>query len=124
MCTLKHVAKMVSICILLLSLSVTSVLGVTWPSCRNRTPHPHTIFGDPVYVKHDPNHNITRTHRAFTVYYDDQVLAPRWTGLPPDYVPARSKELCTRSVLFGVGEGPAEAVAGAKQPAANAAGVW
>ena len=44
-------------------------------------------------------------------------------GLPPDYVPARIRELTTTSSLFGVGAGPAEAGAEAKQAAANAAGV-
>ena len=42
-------------------------------------------------------------------------------GLPPDYVPARIRELTATSSLFGVGAGPAEAEA--KQAAANAAGV-
>ncbi len=79
--TLKHVVRSLSISVLLLSFLVTSALGVNWPSWHDRTPNPHTIFGDPVYAKHDPNHNITRTHRAFTVYYDDTVLAPRWTAI-------------------------------------------
>ncbi len=42
--------------------------------------------------------------------------------LPPDNVPVHVRELAT-SFLFGVGAGPAEAGAEAKQAAANAAGV-
>jgi hypothetical protein len=51
------------------------------------------------------------------------VTASAAGGLPPDYVPARIRELITTSSLFGVGAGPAEAGAEAKQAAANAAGV-
>ena len=44
-------------------------------------------------------------------------------GLPPNYVPPRIRERTTTSCLFGVGAGPAEAGAEAKQAAAYAAGV-
>jgi hypothetical protein len=64
MVTLKHVVRPLSVGVLLLSFLVTSALGVNWPSWHDRTPNPHTIFGDPIYAKHDPNHNITRTYRA------------------------------------------------------------
>ena len=55
---------------------------------------------------------------------DDAAWSFPWRlGLPPDYVPARIRELTATSSLFGVGAGPAEAGAEAKQAAANAAGV-
>ncbi|MCX5643300.1 MAG: hypothetical protein NTZ17_01245 [Phycisphaerae bacterium] len=38
-------------------------------------------------------------------------------GLPPDYVPVRIRELTATSSLFGVGAGPTEAGAEAKQAA-------
>jgi endonuclease G len=58
-----------------------STLAVDWPSWNDKTSKPHVIFGEPVYSKHDPKHNITRKYRAFTVYYDDIVFAPRWTAI-------------------------------------------
>jgi len=33
------------------------------------------------HVNHESNHNITREYRAFTVYYDDTVLAPCWKAM-------------------------------------------
>ena len=56
-------------------------LAVDWPVWDNNTADPHTVFGAPTYVGHDPNHNIALTYDAFTVYYDDQVLSPRWTAI-------------------------------------------
>jgi hypothetical protein len=44
-------------------------------------------------------------------------------GLPPNYMPVVIRELSRLCVLFGVGEGPDEAGAEAKQDAAKAAGV-
>jgi endonuclease G len=44
-------------------------------------PGPDTLFGDPTYKKHDPEHNTIRQYYAFTVYYDDVILSPRWTGI-------------------------------------------
>lgn len=52
-----------------------------WPVWDNNTPSPHTVFGVPEYNANDPCHNIVRQYDAFTVYYDDEVLAPRWTAV-------------------------------------------
>lgn len=81
MCIRNHAARFISVSVLLLSFLVTSALGVNWPTWHDRTPNPHTVFGEPVYAKHDPNHHIVRHYRAFTVHYDDTVLAPRWTAI-------------------------------------------
>lgn len=62
-------------------LFVVSTLAVTWPQWDDSTPNPHTVFGAPTYVDHDPDHNFVRTYGAFTVYYDDTVLSPRWTAI-------------------------------------------
>lgn len=79
--THKHAAMPIHLSVMLFSSLVGSALGVDWPPWKNRTPKPHTIFGEPNYADHDPNHHITRKYRAFTVYYDDTVLAPRWTAI-------------------------------------------
>jgi len=42
--------------------------AVQWPQWDNDTPHPHTVFGEPTYVGHDPNHHFVRAYGAFTVY--------------------------------------------------------
>lgn len=83
----KLVTALASLCLLfspfllLPTASTAAVADVNWPSWDNDTPEPHTVFGEPVYIKHDPNHNIVRRYQAFTVYYDDQVLSPRWTAI-------------------------------------------
>jgi hypothetical protein len=67
-----------------------------------------------------------RTVRLERVTRDMGVLRKRlaWlSGLPPNYMPVVIRELSTLCVLFGVGEGPDEAGAEAKQDAAKAAGV-
>ena len=54
------------------------------------------------------------------------VITRKWKAgddLPPNYIPVVIRELSTLCVLFGVGEGPDEAGAEAKQDAAKAAGV-
>jgi endonuclease G, mitochondrial len=53
-------------------------IQVTWSKTE---PQPQIIFGNPVYKKHDDKHNIIRPYFAFTVYYDDVVLSPRWTAI-------------------------------------------
>jgi len=79
----KHTTKFVFLCALFVSCSlfVVSALAANWPSWNNSTPTPHTVFGEPTYVNHDPNHNVVRRYKAFTVYYDDTVLSPRWTAI-------------------------------------------
>lgn len=57
----------------------TGPLG--WPAPDPLSPRPHTVFGEPVYAEHDDLHNATRRYDAFTVYYDDRVLGPRWTAI-------------------------------------------
>jgi endonuclease G len=65
-----------------LLLSTFSVVwAIDWPVWDNDKPEPHLVFGEPKYVNHDPNHNITLKYSAFTVYYDDTVLSPRWTAI-------------------------------------------
>ncbi len=81
----KITTKFMSLCALLVSLFVTSALAIDWPVWDNRTPKPHTVFGEPIYERHDPNHNFVRRYRAFTVYYDDTVLSPRWTAIKMTY---------------------------------------
>jgi len=46
-----------------------------------RSPEPHLIGGTPFYEAHDDAHNIVWQYSAFTLYYDDTVLAPRWTSI-------------------------------------------
>jgi endonuclease G len=58
-----------------------SALAIDWPAWDNNTPEPHIVFGVPTYVGHDPNHDTVRDYEAFTVYYDDTVLSPRWTAI-------------------------------------------
>ena len=45
------------------------------------SPEPHTIFGEPAYSKHADEHNIVRRYSAFTIYYDDEILSPRWAAI-------------------------------------------
>ena len=73
--------KFMFLCNLLVSLLAVSALATDWPLWNNRTPKPQTIFGEPIYERHDPKHNIVRRYRAFTVYYDDTVLSPLWTAI-------------------------------------------
>lgn len=56
-------------------------VAVTWPQHDPSLPDPHTVFGEPIFDDHDSLHNITHRYGAFTVYYDDEVLAPRWTAI-------------------------------------------
>lgn len=58
-----------------------SSFTVTWPQHDPTLPQPHLIFGEPIYANDDSAHNVVRQYGAFTVYYDDQVLAPRWTAI-------------------------------------------
>ena len=87
MSTHKLVTALASLCLLFSSflllptVSKASVADVNWPLWNNDTPEPHTVFGSPKYTGDDPNHNITRKYNAFTVYYDDEVLSPRWTAI-------------------------------------------
>jgi endonuclease G len=71
------------ICALLVSCSLfaASALAVNFPAWNNGTSKPHVVFGEPTYIRHDPNHNYVRKYKAFTVYYDDTVLSPRWTAI-------------------------------------------
>lgn len=82
MSTRKHNLKIVLSCLLLPFFLFSAVLAaVNWPVWDNAKPEPHTIFGVPEYVSHDPNHQVIREYSAFTVYYDDEILAPRWTAI-------------------------------------------
>lgn len=83
MSTLKFRARAIFLCVLLLPyfLFVASAFAINWPVWDNKTPEPHTVFGEPAYGGHDPNHNIIRKYDAFTVYYDDTMLSPRWTAI-------------------------------------------
>lgn len=54
---------------------------VTWPPRNDNSPEPHTVFGVPVYEHNNPNHNLVRDYSGFTVYWDDEVLGPRWTAI-------------------------------------------
>ena len=54
---------------------------ITWPSLDLNSEIPHTVFGAPTYRKPDNQHQVTRNYHGFTVFYDDQVLAPRWTAI-------------------------------------------
>ena len=58
-----------------------SSVTVAWPQHDPTLPEPHLVFGEPIYADDDNAHNIVRQYGAFTVYYDDQVLAPRWTAI-------------------------------------------
>ncbi len=85
-------------------------VDVNWPLWDNQTPEPHTIFGEPVYVNHDPRHNITRKYKAFSVYYDDRVLSARWTAIKltphvvgKNAVARRQGPLATDTVLAQMG---------------------
>jgi hypothetical protein len=77
MTTRKSLIALVCLCLFL-----TPASAIDWPTWDNDTPEPHTVFGEPIYTAHDPNHNITRKYEAFTVYYDDEVLSPRWARQP------------------------------------------
>jgi len=72
----KFLMGLVCLCLFLVPAS-----AIDWPVWDNDTPEPHTVFGTPSYVTHDPNHNVIRKYEAFTVYYDDEVLSPRWTAI-------------------------------------------
>lgn len=61
--------------------SSAASVAVVWPSQTPTGPAPHLVFGEPVYTLHDPDHQIVRRYRAFTVYYDESVLSPRWTAV-------------------------------------------
>lgn len=85
--------RKVVLCALLLSLlasisqtPLALASEITWPAWDNKTPYPHTIFGVPKYNKNDPCHNIVREYGAFTIYYDDEVLSPRWTAIKVTYL--------------------------------------
>ena len=54
---------------------------VTWPPRNALSPEPRTVFGVPEYEDHDDDHNILREYSGFTVYYDDEILGPRWTAI-------------------------------------------
>ena len=69
------------IIILIYLSSVVSGQAINLPVWDNDTPIPHLVFGTPEYVDHDPNHHILKEYEAFSVYYDDEVLSPRWTAI-------------------------------------------
>ena len=54
---------------------------VNWPAHNTGDPDPHTVFGVPEYEHHDDDVNMVREYEGFTVYYDDEVLGPRWTAI-------------------------------------------
>ncbi len=56
-------------------------LDLAWPEVADESPLPHLVFGEPTYQGHDPAHNVARSYGAFTVYYDDKVLGPRWAAI-------------------------------------------
>jgi endonuclease G len=72
----KHKAQPVFICASETAPPSAEGIQVQW---SKTDPQPHTIFGDPIYNKHNDKHNIELQYSAFTVYYDDEVLSPRWT---------------------------------------------
>jgi endonuclease G len=76
--TLQHKARPISISAYEGAPPSTEGIQVKWSPTD---PEPHTVFGDPTYKKNDPKHNITREYFAFTVYYDDVILSPRWTAI-------------------------------------------
>jgi endonuclease G len=53
----------------------------TWPVAVDESPLPHVVFGEPVYFEDDPGHNMTLRYGAFSAYYDDRVLGPRWAAM-------------------------------------------
>ena len=55
--------------------------SVVWPERDDFSPLPHTVFGEPRYAHHDPAVNLTREYSGFAVYYDAEMLAPRWTAI-------------------------------------------
>ena len=63
----------------------TSAQAVQWPIWDNDTSEPHVVFGEPNYIAHDGEHHVVHKYGAFTVYWDDQVLAPRWTAIKLTY---------------------------------------
>jgi DNA/RNA endonuclease G (NUC1) len=77
-------------------------LAVTWPTWDNAKPEPHTVFAVPEYANHDPNHNVVREYSAFTVYYDDEVLAPRWTAIKMTHHVADKNNKIKRSPRFKI----------------------
>jgi DNA/RNA endonuclease G (NUC1) len=74
----KHKAQPVYICASETAPPSAQGIQVQW---SKTDPEPHTIFGDPTYNKHNDKHNIELQYSAFTVYYDDVVLSPRWTAI-------------------------------------------
>jgi DNA/RNA endonuclease G (NUC1) len=97
----KCLIALVCLCLFLVPAS-----AIDWPTWDNDTSEPHTVFGEPIYTAHDPNHNITRKYEGFTVYYDDEVLSPRWTAIKMTHYVAdknsdieRPKQLKTDKIL-------------------------
>jgi endonuclease G, mitochondrial len=78
--TTNHTSKARPVLMSANEITPPSVRGIhiTWSRTE---PEPQTIFGNPIYLKHDDKHNITRQYSAFTVYYDDIVFSPRWTAI-------------------------------------------
>lgn len=58
-----------------------SAQSIPWPAWDNDTPQPHTVFGEPQYTAHDDDHHVVHSYGAFTAYWDDEVLASRWTAI-------------------------------------------
>ncbi len=56
-------------------------VALDWPISDPHSPLPHLVFGEPAYMDHDGAHNVTRRYQAFTAYYDDRVLGPRWAAI-------------------------------------------
>lgn len=85
----KFLMTFVFLCLFLVPAS-----AVDWPTWDNDTAEPHTVFGEPNYAEHDPNHNIVKKYAAFTVYYDDEILSPRWTAIKmTHYVADRNNDI-------------------------------
>lgn len=55
--------------------------SVSWPELDWNDPLPTSVFGVPAYSEHDEDHAAFRDYLGFSVYYDDRVLAPRWTAI-------------------------------------------
>jgi len=91
---IKMIAHKCLIAFVCLCLFLVPASAIDWPTWDNDTPEPHTVFGEPIYAAHDPNHNIVRNYEAFSVYYDDEVLSPRWTAIKmTHYVADRNSDI-------------------------------
>jgi endonuclease G len=62
-------------------IALIEATSITWPARNNTDAKPHVVFGQPKYKDHDDEHNLLITYSGFRVYWDDQVLGPRWTAI-------------------------------------------